>query len=168
MKITLISYFRYLTFPVLLVMLGITTFLLSGYFPWLENFIRSEIFNPLVTLLAGSVVYVLYRKQNDDFKKDAASIILLEIENAESLLKKAYASLKIGTNQDEARFLPESNFVMKKESWSRFRHLFVRDLTRVEWEAISEFYDKCMLFDKSIEYNDSFFQKDVEQIRKNA
>ena len=70
MKITLISYFRYLTFPVLLVMLGITTFLLSGYFPWLENFIRSEIFNPLVTLLAGSVVYVLYRKQNDDFKKD--------------------------------------------------------------------------------------------------
>jgi uncharacterized membrane protein len=37
------------------------------------NFLNSNLFIAIVTLLAGWVAYYLYRKRNQDFKKDAAN-----------------------------------------------------------------------------------------------
>ena len=43
----------------------------------------------------------------------------------------------------------------------------MRDFSDVEWEAISDFYNKAHLFDEAVTHNSSFFQKNEEQIRVN-
>lgn len=160
---------KYFILPFLILVVG----LLLNFFSYqlhitqINEFVSAPIFNPLLTLIVGSIAYVLYCKQQNDYKSDAAKIILLEIENAERSLKKAAASLKIGTDKVKHE-LPEKNFVMQTESWSTLRHLFVRDLNQAEWESISDFYNMCHLFDLAVSNNDSFFQMDTEQIRINA
>ncbi|MCL4384575.1 hypothetical protein M1116_03915 [Patescibacteria group bacterium] len=160
--------FGYLYLPLIFIATG----LILNYFdnqlkiPFIRGFVNSNLLNPLITVLVGSIAYVLYKKQKDDYKTDAANVILLEIENAEKMLKKASESLAIGTTK--LHIVPEKNFVMQTESWSKYRYLFVRDFTQTEWDAVSDFYNKCHLFDQAIMDNDSYLEKDMDLIRENA
>lgn len=130
-------------------------------------FLSTPIFNTLVTILGGFIAYAVYIKQKSDVKQAAANVVFLEIENATRMLKKASESLKIGSD-NLIHVLPEKNYVMQTESWSKNSYLFVRDFTKEEWDGISDFYNKCKLFDQAVELNDSFFGKDLELARKNA
>jgi hypothetical protein len=124
------------------------------------GFFNSNFFIAFITFLAGSIAWYLYYKRNKDNKRDAANIILLEIQNAERVLKQVKERVITGT-------VPENLFLMPTESWNKYKYLFVRDFDRDEWDAVSEFYDKCKLYDESVRYNNSFFQKNEEQIRIN-
>src|SRR5579859_3713818 len=104
----------------------------------LKNFITSALFLPLVTILVGSTALIIYNKTKDDFKKDAANIILLEIQNAERALKQVTESVNA-----EPPTLPQNIFLMQTESWSKYRYLFVRDFDWNEWNEITDFYDKA-------------------------
>lgn len=114
----------------------------------------------LVTFVVGIVAFIVYIWQKRDNKKLAANAILFEIKNAEKSIKEANNNLK-------KNFLSEELFTMQYESWSKYRHLFVKDFDRDEWDAVTDFYNKCRLFDETVSYNKTFFQKDEEQIRIN-
>lgn len=133
----------------------------------LQGLLSTPALNPLVTILAGFIAYAVYVKQKKDIKQAAANVIFLEIENAIRMLRKASESLKIGSD-NLIHVLPEKNYVMQTESWSKNSYLFVRDFSKEEWDGISDFYNKSKLFDQAVELNDSFFGKDLELARKNA
>ena len=57
--------------------------------------------------------------------------------------------------------------MMPTASWDKYQYLFVRDFDRDEWDTIVSFYDKCKLIDQAIISNNSYFQKNEEQIRVN-
>lgn len=133
----------------------------------LLEFLSTPQLNTFITILAGFIAYVIYIKQKKDEKQAAANVIFLEIENAVRMLRKASESLKIGSD-NLIHILPEKNYVMQTESWSKNSYMFVRDFTKEEWDGISDFYNKCKLFDQAVELNDSFFGKDLELARKNA
>lgn len=125
------------------------------------GFFNSDFFVALVTLAVGTLAFVIYKRQQSDNKKDAASIILLEIKNAESQLDQAKVIiLRDGT-------IPESIFTMKTANWARYSYLFIRDLSDEEWRLINTFYEKCRQYDEIVEYNNTFFKKNEEQIRVN-
>lgn len=128
---------------------------------WLENQVPS-IFSAFATLLVGLYAFTLYKKQKDDLKKDAANILLLELQNAEKVLKLAQRSLEKSPAE-----LPYDSVSMPTESWSKNKYLFVTDFNNNQWEAISNFYNACALFDESVKTNASYFQKNEEQIRVN-
>jgi hypothetical protein len=128
---------------------------------WLVNAVPA-ISSALATLLVGLYAFTLYKKQKDDIKKDAANILLLELQNAEKVLKLAQRSLE-KTPAD----IPYDAITMPTESWSKNKYLFVTDFDNNEWEAISNFYSACSLFDESVRTNASYFQKNEEQIRVN-
>ena len=98
--------------------------------------------------------------QKSDNKRFAANAILFELKNAEKSIKQAKDNLK-------KDILSEELFTMQYESWSKYRHLFVKDFDRDEWDNITDFYNKCQLFDETVRYNKTFFQKNEEQIRIN-
>ncbi|MFA6194679.1 MAG: hypothetical protein WC719_02975 [Patescibacteria group bacterium] len=123
------------------------------------NFFDSNFFVGLVTLLAGAVAFFLYWKQKNDLKKDAANIVLLEIQNAERILGQVGENVRAGT-------LP-NKFLLPNDSWSKYKYLFVRYFDRDEWDIITEFYNNCKLYDEAVTYNGSLFQKNEEQIRVN-
>lgn len=113
-----------------------------------------------VTLLVGTIAYLIYKIQKSDNKRDAANSLLLEIQSGENAISKVRDAL----NQDH---LDVDVSVMPSESWSKNKHLFVRDFDKDEWESISDFYNKSSLLDQAISYNKTAFASDVEQIRTN-
>ncbi len=124
------------------------------------GFFNSNFFIALITFTVGLGAYIFYRVQKYDQRKDAANIILLEIKSAERAIKKIKEIL---SNE----VLASDVFLMPQESWTKYKYLFVRDFDRDEWDAITEFYNKCKLIDDDIRYNNSAFWNDVEEIRAN-
>jgi len=126
-------------------------------------FLNSPFFLAFVTFFVGFIAYLLYRTQKQDTKKDAANIIYLEISNAESVIKRAKEDL-------EKDVLPANALAgqaMQTESWSKYKYLFVRDFDKVEWDSITNFYEKSIAYDEAVKHNASFFQRNEEQIRIN-
>lgn len=125
-----------------------------------ENFLNSDFFVGLVTLLVGLVAFRIYRKQKIDQKKDAANVILLELETAEQKLQRINSA-----RADDLNRLPNI-YLMEESSWDKFRYLFVKDFDRNEWDKITDFYSKCKSYDEAVSYNESHFDKHVQEMRK--
>lgn len=115
----------------------------------------------------GSFAIYLYVRQKRDFKKRAAQIILLEVKNAEKMLKDARTRIEESQKAGMKR-LPEHHYVLINDNWDRYKHLFVEDFEPNEWDAINEFYHLCILFDEAIKHNDSRFLEDENAIRRNV
>jgi hypothetical protein len=132
---------------------------LSILYSLLLDLLNSTGFTALVAAIGATLGYYIYNQQKKDSKRDAANIILLEIQSAERIL------LQVGESVSKEN-LP-NKFTMQTESWSKYKYLFVRDFDRDEWDAITDFYNGCKLYDEAVSYNSSFFQKNEEQIRVN-
>jgi hypothetical protein len=124
------------------------------------NFLYSNLFVGLITLGVGWAAYRVYSKQKRDAKRDAANVVLLEIENAEQQIQK------INETQSDNPVQP-GIYLMKEASWSKYRYLFVRDFDRTEWDNISDFYNKCRKFDVAVAYQESLFEKNMAVLRSN-
>jgi len=124
--------------------------------------VNSNFFIGLVTLFVGLFAFIIYSKQKRDYKRDAASVVLLEITNAERLLKRAKELIR----ETPPKLLSDT-LTMQTESWSKYKYLFVNDFNRDEWDGITDFYNKCQLYDQAVLYNNSFFQKNEGEIRVN-
>jgi len=129
---------------------------------FLLAFISHDYVNATVAGIVGLFIFVIYYKQKLDNKRDAANILLLELQNAERQIKQIKESLAANKG------LPQDIFTMPNENWSKYSYLFVKDLERNEWDKISDFYNKCKLLDQAVEYNNSFFQKNEQEIRINT
>jgi hypothetical protein len=125
------------------------------------QFFNSNFFVAAITLAVGTLAVYIYKRQQTDNKKDAANILLLEIKNAEAQLAQAKEIIL------RDKIIPESIFAMKTSSWSKYGYLFIRDLTDEEWRLINNFYEKCRQYDEVVEYSNTFFKKNEEQIRVN-
>jgi cbb3-type cytochrome oxidase subunit 3 len=126
------------------------------------HFFNSSFFIAIVTLVVGTAAYIVYRIQKRDKKREAANIILLEIQSAERKLGQIKSSLA-----KDPPSLPNDLRLLPTENWSSLRYLFIRDFDRDEWDALTGFYNKCELIDETIKYNNAAFWSDVEQIRAN-
>ena len=115
-----------------------------------------SILSSVVTLVVGLGAFRIYKKQKHDAKRDAANVILLEIENAEQQLQV------INQNQQQGS-LAENIYLMKNSSWDSYRYLFVRDFDRNEWDKISDFYNKCHQYDEAVTFNNKYFGSNVEK-----
>ena len=61
--------------------------------------LNSNFFIALTTLLVGSFAIFLYLKRKNDFKREAANILLMEIRNAEQMIDKYInGGVSIGVN----------------------------------------------------------------------
>ena len=133
---------------------------MTEFFRELYIFLNTNLFQTLITLAVGSVAIYIYRKQKNDFKKDAANSILLEIQSAERVISKIKEKVRLNNLDIDVS-------IMQSNSWTFHKHLFARDFDRDEWDQIDNFYNKAALLDKAIAYNSTAFGNDVEQIRVN-
>jgi hypothetical protein len=113
----------------------------------------------VATIITGLAAFFVYRRQRRDAKRDAANTVLMEIKSAERKL------IAIKDRAARDKMLPENEFVMRSESWSRYKYLFISDLDRDDWDSISEFYYNCQLYDEILRKNGDAFGKNEEQIR---
>jgi hypothetical protein len=119
------------------------------------HFFDSNFFVGLVTLVVGTVAFRIYNKQKVDAKRDAANVILLEIQSAEQ-------QLQIITQNQTPGALAENFYLMKNSSWDKYRYHFVRDFDRNEWDKITDFYNKCLEYDTATESFNSSWGSNVK------
>ena len=123
-------------------------------------FLDSNFFQSIVALIVGVFVFVQYRINRRDHLRDAASIIIIEIQTASRTIKCIRKRLA-------DRVLDSDVSVMPSDSWKENRQLFAKYLDRDEWDTIEDFYDRSRLLDDVVKYNRQMFRNDVEQIRIN-
>lgn len=126
---------------------------------FLQPFLNSTFLLSLITSSVGLIALLIYRRQHGDEKRDAAQAIYNEIISAENKLKSI-----------RERFFAVQypalggNFIMDNENWSRYKYLFVNDLTRPEWDIIDNFYANCRDYDEAVKLNGSYFHEDTRHI----
>lgn len=123
-------------------------------------FLDSNFFQSIVALIVGVFVFVQYRINRRDHLRDAASIIIIEIQTASRTIKSIRKRLV-------DRVLDSDVSVMPSDSWKENRQLFAKYLDRDEWDTIEDFYDRARLLDDVVKYNRQMFRNNVEQIRIN-
>jgi hypothetical protein len=127
------------------------------------DFFYSNLFIAIITFIVGTSGLYLYYRRNQDYKKSVARIIRLEIENAEERLKEARKRVS-----EDPESLPEHLYAMPEDTWSKNKHLFVKNFKPNEWNSINEFYDFCQLYDEAIKHNDARFAEQEKEIRSNV
>lgn len=126
----------------------------------MQNEVLAIYVQTFITLIVGLLAWIIYQTQKKEHKKDAANAILLEIQSGEDAIKKVRDAV-------HKEHLDIDVSVLPSESWSTYKHMFVRDFDKDEWDMISDFYNKSPLIDAAIKYNKTAFASDVEQIRTN-
>ena len=130
------------------------------------NFLNSNFFVALVTLVGGLVAYFLYKKQKNDFKRDTAGIIVTELRYAEKIID----GIKNGKLQEFQTILPNNN-------WNKFNYMFMKDLDSDELDLMSSFYNQCNILDnalrelsisRQLEYKATAIQSSLSDIAKQA
>lgn len=110
------------------------------------------------TLLAGGVAWYLYYKAKKDEIRTATKTIILEIKEAEKIIK-FFLDIK---NRNES--YPTDFFkVTPYKAWNKYSHLFIKKLNNDEYEQINDFYKKCEILEKYIEKNYNFFWVTTEE-----
>lgn len=107
----------------------------------LVEFVNSTFFIGLITILVGSIAWLLYLEQKKDKKRDAASIILMEIRYAERTL------------DEYRRYQPDydgGTMLLPTSNWEEYNYLFVKDLDRDELDSINNFYNQCRRIDRAV------------------
>lgn len=94
----------------------------------------------LVSLIAGVVIYVVYWKQKDDRKRDAAKLVLQEIRRAE----------KIIADYKEHGHFKFTKKIIATNSWAKNIHFFVENLHVDKLDKISDLYSMGEYLDSVI------------------
>jgi len=118
-------------------------------------FFNSNFFVALSTILIGSAVIFIYKDQKKREKKYAATVMLMEIRNAE------YA-----VEQFKRTNLSTGISILPNNSWQKFNHLFVKDLDRDELDSINNFYNQCSLAEIELRKFNSFLPLAMEEKAK--
>lgn len=122
--------------------------------------INSNGLQTAVVLAVGTFVFIQYRIRKRDEIKRSASLIVTEIQTAERKIKNVKKRLADGV-------LDADVSIITTNSWERYRYMLSDFLDRDEWDAVEDFYDRALMLDDTIKYNNLMFRNDVEQIRTN-
>lgn len=108
----------------------------------------------LVSLVVGAFAYIVYWKQQQDNKRDAAKIILQEIRRAEDII---YDYKENGNYKFTKK-------IISTNSWAKNIHHFVGNLDADELDKISNLYSTGEYLDSIItKVSDSNFDESVKQ-----
>jgi hypothetical protein len=124
------------------------------------NFLSSY-HSSLATLITGGIAWYLYQKSKWDELKTAAKTIILEIKEAEKIIK-----VYMGIKNNEGLYPTDYYKVTPFKAWDKYSHLFIKKLNNDEYEQINDFYKKCDTLEKYIEKNYNFFWITTEERAK--
>lgn len=105
---------------------------------WEYAFINSNFFTGAITLLVGVLAIILYFRQKNDQKRDAAKLILQEIRYAEQ-------TIRVAKEHEYNYYL--ANRLLPTNSWHKNIHFFVNNLKETDIDLVSRFYSHSSYID---------------------
>ncbi|CDT34653.1 hypothetical protein VCR14J2_300173 [Vibrio coralliirubri] len=93
------------------------------------------ILNSVVTLLVGSVALVIYWLNKKNEKASAATIVVMDIRHAESVVQSILERNQIDITTKD---------VLSENNWSKYKHLFANDFSQDDFAAFNRFFESCV------------------------
>lgn len=124
---------------------------------YFTEFIRTY-HSSIATLFAGGVAWWLYYKAKEDEIRTAAKTIILEIKEAEKIVK-----IFLDIKNAEGAYPTDFYRVTPHKAWEKYSHLFIKKLNNDEYQQVNEFYKKCETLEKYIDKNYNFFWITTEE-----
>ena len=90
-------------------------------------------------VLVGSFALVIYILQERRKKIDAASLIVLQIDEIREKLRKISTYIVEGKLNETAFY--ESLPLMGENYWNKYKHYFVRDMDAMSYSALNQLYN---------------------------
>ena len=103
------------------------------------------------------IVVFVYKLEKRKEKRDGATIVLMEIRNAEN-------SIRVIKDYGIIPNVPIA--ILPTNSWLKFNHLFVKKFDRDELESLNNFYNQCSLAQREVERLNSFVPIAMEEKAK--
>jgi hypothetical protein len=94
-----------------------------------------EIFNSLVTFIVGLVAFVVYWLKKREEKRNAATIIVMDIRHAEQVVLSILEKGKVDN------YLKN---ILSENNWAKYKHLFASCLSSDDFAAFNRFFDSCV------------------------
>lgn len=144
-------------FSFLLLIFLILAFSVKYSFVYFQNFVSSNFFVALITLIVGSIAICLYLVQKIENKRDSARTVIQEIRRAEEIIEDYREN---GSYQFTKK-------IIATNSWSKNIHHFVGDLDNDELDKISELYSTGEYLDHIIQrISDITLDYSVEKLKE--
>lgn len=93
----------------------------------------------MLLVFVGTFALVIYRLQERRKKIDAASLIVLQIDEMQERLREI--STYIVEGQLNATAFYESLPLMEENYWSKYKHYFVRDMDATSYTSLNQLYN---------------------------
>jgi hypothetical protein len=93
------------------------------------------ILNSVVTLFVGGIALTTYWLGKKHEKSSAATIVIMDIRHAESVVQSILEKDQIDINTKDVLF---------ENNWSKYKHLFAKDFSQDDFAAFNRFFDSCV------------------------
>ena len=92
----------------------------------------------ILLVIVGTFAFITYLLQEHRKKIDAASLIVLQINEMQENLRKISTYIVEGQINETAFY--ESLLLMEENYWNKYKHYFVRNMDSVSYNSFNELY----------------------------
>ncbi len=113
------------------------------------SFLDSNFFQTFILVITALLTWCIFNKQNLQRKKDAATIIYLQINDIKDKIKLAYECVGESPKFSITNVL-KINTVISNNSWEKYRQLLIDVLENNDIKVLNEYYDLATTIDMQI------------------
>lgn len=116
-------------------------------------------------IAVGSLAFIVYILQGEAKKIEAASLIILQIEDLQDRLREISTYI-VDRKLDFVAFY-EALPLMKEDYWNKYKHYFVRKMSARDFSNINKLYDYVSIIQKqqellqNLQKNDFFIRQNL-------
>ncbi|MFZ5724031.1 MAG: hypothetical protein ACOY33_10285 [Pseudomonadota bacterium] len=96
---------------------------------------QPEYINSIVTLLVGGIALFVYWLTKRNEKRNAATIILMDVRHAEQVVLSILEKGAVDTVLKN---------IITENNWNKYKHLFASDFSQDDFSAFNRFFDSCI------------------------
>lgn len=108
------------------------------------EFFNSNFFQTLVLIITVGVTIAIYRKQKRAELKNAARMIIIQIDSIKTKTDMLMRTLGTDTTTFDYNKVWQAESIINNNIWETYRHLFVKKLEYNEIVALNNYYDNVM------------------------
>lgn len=94
-----------------------------------------EYINSIVTFLVGGIALLVYCLTKRNEKRNAATIILMDVRHAEQVVLSILEKGSVDTVLKN---------IITENNWNKYKHLFASDFSQDDFSAFNRFFDACI------------------------
>lgn len=94
-----------------------------------------EYLNSLITLIVGGVAFIVYWLTKKAEKRNAATIVIMDIRHAEQVVQSILEKGAVDT------FVKN---ILLENNWEKYKHLFAGNFSQDDFSAFNRFFGACL------------------------